>query len=116
MKLLIAGSRGIENFDISKYIPDNVDTIITGGAKSIDSLAEEFADKHKLSKIILRPQYKIYGKAAPLKRNEEMVLMADKILIVWDGKSKGTQYTINYAKKHNKDLTILKVKNELSEI
>ena len=69
--------------------------ILSGGAKGIDTLAEEFADKTRLSKIILRPKYKIYGKGAPIKRNEELVKMADKILVVWDGKSKGTDYTRN---------------------
>lgn len=102
MKLLIAGSRQINNFDFSKYISDDVDTILSGGAKGIDSLAELFADKHRLSKIILRPRYDLYGKSAPLKRNEELVQMADKILIIWDGSSRGTKYTINYAKNSTK--------------
>ena len=66
MKLLIAGSRKIEDFDISKYVTNEVDVILSGGAKGIDTIAEEFADKNKLSKIILRPKYNIYGKAAPL--------------------------------------------------
>ena len=91
MKLLIAGSRGIENFDLSKYIEKDIDTILSGGAKGIDTLAEEYADKMRLSKIILRPRYDLYGKAAPIKRNEELVNMADKILIIWDGASKGTK-------------------------
>ena len=109
MKLLIAGSRQIKNFDISLYIPEDVDTILSGGAKGIDSLAEEFADKNRLSKIILRPRYDLYGKAAPLKRNEVLINMADKVLVFWDGKSRGTKYTINYAKKINKDVTVILV-------
>ena len=39
----------------------------------IRALAEEYADTRRLSKLILRPAYARYGKAAPLKRNEEMV-------------------------------------------
>lgn len=107
MKLLIVGSRGIDTFDISKYVPPDIDTVISGGAKGVDLIAEKFADAHRLSKIILRPKYSLYGKAAPLKRNEEMVKMADKVLVIWDGKSKGTEYTINYAKQLNKDLNIV---------
>ena len=107
MRLLIAGSRQINDFDFTEYISDDVDTILSGGAKGIDTLAEAFADKHRFSKIILRPQYKTYGKAAPLKRNEDLIKMADKILVIWDGNSKGTKYTINYAKKLNKDLQII---------
>ena len=66
-----------------------------------------FADKNKISKLIIYPDYKKYGKFAPLKRNEKMVELADTVIIVWDGKSKGTKYTIEYAKKRNKKITLL---------
>lgn len=110
MKLLIAGSRSIKEFDLSPYISDEVHTIISGGAVGIDTLAEDFADKHNLEKIIIKPNYEMYGKAAPIKRNEEMVKLADKVLVIWDGKSKGTNSTINFAKKHSKPLEIVAVK------
>ena len=109
MKLLIAGSRGVKEFDLSSYVGKDVDTILSGGAKGIDALAEEYADKYRLSKIILRPRYDLYGKSAPLKRNEELVDLADKVLVVWDKKSKGTRHTIDYAKKKNKELEIVLV-------
>ena len=109
MKLLIAGSRSIKNFDLSPYISQEVDTVITGGANGIDRLAEEYADLHRLSKVILRPRYDLYGKAAPLKRNQEMVLPADAVLIVWDGHSKGAAHTLRFAEKHGKPLTLLRL-------
>ena len=108
MKLLIVGSRSITDFDLSPYISADVDTIISGGAGGIDSLAEQYADLHRLSKYILRPRYDLYGRAAPLKRNEQMVDMADAVLIIWDGRSKGTQYTLKYANKINKPITLVK--------
>ena len=82
MKLLIAGSRSIQDYDLAPYIPHAVDTIISGGAQGIDSLAEAYADEHKLSKYIIRPQYARYGRAAPIKRNQEMVDMADAVLVI----------------------------------
>ena len=109
MKLLIAGSRKITNFDLSVCIPKGVDLIIAGGASGVDTLAEQYADKHKLSKLILRPKYSRYGKAAPLKRNEEMISIADEILVIWDGKSKGTSYTIEYANKLGKKINVILV-------
>ena len=39
----------------------------------VDTLAEQYADKNRLSKYIMRPRYDLYGRAAPLKRNEEMI-------------------------------------------
>ena len=109
MKLMIAGSRSITDFDISSHIPDNVDTIISGGAKGIDTLAEQYAIAHKLSRYIILPNYNLYGKAAPIKRNQEMVDISDVILVIWDGQSKGTLSTINYAKKQQKQLILITV-------
>ncbi len=108
MNLLIVGSRSIKEFDLSPYIPEGVDSIISGGSGGIDSLAEQYADLHHLSKHIIRPRYERYGRAAPLKRNEIMVDMADAVLVVWDGRSKGTGYTLNYAQKKNKPITLVK--------
>ena len=104
MKIMVAGSRSITEFDLSEYIPENAELIISGGASGIDTLAEKFADKHRISKLVIYPNYKLYGKAAPLKRNEIMVDLADEILIIWDGKSRGTKYTAEYAKKKNKNV------------
>ena len=114
MKLLVAGSRSINEYNLEKYIPDETTMIITGGADGIDSLAEKFADKKRISKLILRPQYDVYGRAAPLKRNEKLVDICDTALIIWDGHSKGTKYTINYAKKIGKEV-ILITENMISQ-
>ena len=109
MKLLIAGSRSITDFDLFPYISANVGTIIAGGASGIDQLAEQYADQHKLSKYIIRPRYERFGRAAPLKRNEQMVDMADAVLIVWDGVSKGTKYTVDQARKKQKPLVLIEL-------
>lgn len=107
MRLLIVGSRSITDFELSKHIPENVDMIITGGANGVDTLAERYADEHRISKLILRPQYHIYKQGAPLKRNDKMVDMADYVLVIWDGVSKGTKHTIEYAKKNNKEMSVI---------
>lgn len=107
MKLLVVGSRGINEYDLEKHIPNGTTMIITGGANGIDTLAEKYADKKRLSKLVLRPQYDLYGRAAPLKRNEKMVDLCDMALIVWDGYSKGTKYTLNYAEKTGKKVILI---------
>ena len=107
MKLLVVGSRSITEFDLSPYITAEVETIISGGAGGVDTLAEKYADQHRLSKYIMRPRYDIYGRGAPLKRNEQMVDLADAVLIIWDGQSKGTNYTLKYAQKKNKKVLLV---------
>ncbi len=109
MKILIAGSRSITDFDLTPLIPSDATVIVCGGANGVDRLAEEYADRHRISKIVLQPQYEKYGRAAPLKRNEDMVNTCDMILVLWDGVSKGSQYTIEYAKKLGKPLRVIMV-------
>lgn len=107
MKLLIAGSRGITDFDLSAHVPKDTTLIISGGARGVDSLAEEYADSHGISKLVLRPRYELYGRAAPLHRNREMVELADAVIVIWDGKSRGARFTAEYAKKCKKPLTFI---------
>ena len=107
MKLAIVGSRDIKYIFIAEYLPTDVTEIVSGGAKGVDTLAENYADKHKISKLILRPQYNKYKKGAPLKRNEKMIELADRVLVIYDGKSNGTKYTIDYAKKLNKQVNVI---------
>ena len=107
MKLLIAGSRSIKEYDLGKYVPEETTLIIAGGAEGIDNLAERYADKKHISKLILRPEYKLYGRYAPLKRNEKMIELCDMALIIWDGHSKGTEYTVKYAKKIGKNVILI---------
>ena len=107
MKLLVAGSRSIEKFDLEKYVPNDTELIISGGANGIDRIAEEYADRKRISKLIIRPRYEIYGRGAPIKRNEQMVDVADAVLVVWDGESRGTKYTVEYAKRQNKKIILV---------
>ena len=107
MKLLVIGSRSIIDFDISAHIPEGVDLIISGGAVGIDTLAEQYADAHGIEKLIIRPQYERFGKAAPIRRNEEMVCLCDEMLAIWDGESRGTRYTLDYARKKDKKIILV---------
>lgn len=109
MKTAIIGSRNL-NVDISKYIPEETTIIISGGAKGIDTLASEYAYINNIPIIIFKPEYSKYGKFAPLARNKLIVEEADFIVAIWDGQSRGTLFTINYAKKLGKPIKIYTIK------
>ena len=68
MKLLIAGSRGITEYDLAPHIPADTDLIISGGAKGVDTIAEQYADSKRISKLILRPRYDLYRRAYQTER------------------------------------------------
>lgn len=64
MKIAIIGSRSLD-IDISPIVPPDATEIITGGAAGVDTAAERYADIHKISKSIIRPDYKHFGRIAP---------------------------------------------------
>ena len=98
--VLICGSRSIKNLQISRYIrSSSCGAIVSGGAVGVDTIADSWAKANNLETIVYKPNYKVYGKRAPLVRDEEMVEFADVVIAFWNGKSKGTLYTVNYAKK-----------------
>ena len=107
MKLAIIGSRKITNIEIEKYIPNEVDEIVSGGAKGVDSLAKDFAEKNGIKLTEFLPQYERYGRGAPIKRNQEIAKYADQALAFWDGQSKGTEYSINFFKKLGKQVIVV---------
>ena len=110
MKIAIVGSRKILVSHLENYILDG-DEIVSGGALGVDSCAAQYAKKNGLTLTVFLPNYERYGRAAPIKRNKEIVDYADKIIAFWDGKSKGTLSVIQYAEKIKKPCEIVIVNN-----
>lgn len=111
MKVAIVGSRKASDELLMRcweYVESlSLDTIIiSGGAVGIDEQAENCAFVRGMKTIILKPDWKQYGKAAGMIRNQHIVDMADEIAAFWDGKSKGTQNTIQRAQRAGKKVTI----------
>ena len=107
MKLAIVGSRNLDQIKIDKYVPTDVTEIVSGGAKGVDTLAKEYALKSNIRYTEFPPKYSLYGKAAPIKRNEEIAQYADEALVFWNGKSKGTAQAIRFFEKLNKRVTVI---------
>lgn len=107
MKLAIIGSRSlfVENFD--DYIPCTVTEIVSGGAKGIDHQAAEYAKRNHIPLTEFLPDYARYRRGAPIKRNEQIAQYADEALAFWDGRSKGTFYTIKLFQKLGKNVTAI---------
>lgn len=108
MKVAIVGSRELilNTSDIKFYLPAAATEIVSGGAKGVDTLAKNFAIENNYKYIEFLPDYEKYGKAAPLRRNDEIIDYADIVLALWDGKSKGTKYVIDKCKKIGKSIIV----------
>ena len=106
MRVAVIGSRGLQLYDLGKYLPDEVTEIISGGARGVDTSAREYALKCGLKLTEYLPEYNKYGRSAPLKRNITIIENADLVLAFWDGSSRGTKFVIDNCKKRNIPLKI----------
>lgn len=118
MKLIIAGSRTISG--LSKYFfrdtlnilgidfrnPDNITEIVSGCANGVDKNGEHFASSYHIP-IKRFPYLSEHGKAGGPIRNKQMADYADALLLIWDGKSKGSA---------NMKATMLKLNKPVYEV
>ena len=108
MKFAVVGSRNITDYELVKSIllQYNITHIVSGGAKGIDILSEQYADENNLPKTIFKPEYDKYGKAAPFIRNKQIIDEAECVIAIWDGKSTGTKHSIGICQKQHKPLYV----------
>ncbi len=101
MKVAVVGSRNLTINNLGDYLPKDTTEIVSGGARGIDRCARMYANTHSIKLTEFLPQYEIYGRSAPLKRNLQIIGYADMVLAFWDGKSNGTRFVIENCKKEN---------------
>lgn len=117
MRLIIAGSRDITDYDLivekldvilSAYMPDEV---VSGGARGVDSLGEQWAIAHQIPIKRFPADWRQYGKSAGYKRNVEMAAYATHLVAFWNGQSRGTKHMIDIA--HERNLRVRIVRTDL---
>ena len=106
MRIAVVGSRSIMNAEIEAYL-EECDEIVSGGACGVDRCAAEYAQKNGIKLTEFLPEYSRYGRAAPIVRNKKIVDYSDKILVIWDGTSRGTLSVVRYAEKIGKPCRIV---------
>lgn len=115
MKIAIIGSRTFKDFEllsrtVKLYCKANnilLKTIVSGGAKGADTLAERFAKENSLEMKIFHPEWELLGRNACSARNTQIVKFADIVFAFWDGKSPGTKDSITKAEKLGKEVIII---------
>lgn len=110
MKIAIVGSRDFKDkAKVVEYVTslDKDDWIISGGARGVDRWAEETAKLLNMRFTIYHADWDTYGKRAGFLRNIDIVKQCDRLVAFWDGKSKGTEHSINLAKTAGKPVEII---------
>ena len=113
MKIAVIGSRNISLSmdEIQRYIPEYADELVSGGAKGIDTSVKLFAINKGIKLTEFLPKYDKYKRAAPLRRNIEIIDYSDEVIALWDGHSRGTEYVINQCEKRNKPISVFIIEN-----
>lgn len=117
MRVIVAGSRGITDAQkVALAIEEsgfNPSAIISGTARGVDQLGEDWAAQHNIPVERFPADWKQYGRAAGHIRNEVMAQNAEALVALWDGVSKGTKNMIALAKKYKLKVYILMVEPEI---
>ena len=104
-RMIVAGSRDFQDYalmcshldKITAGIPGRIE-LISGHAPGADSLGERYAREHKMKVRVFPARWVLYGKAAGVIRNQEMVDFARKkeaiAVFFWNGTSRGTRDAI----------------------
>lgn len=131
MIVAIIGSRSFKNNDKNYSIlkthleGEDITCIVSGGAEGADSLANRYAIDKKITIKIFLPNWeyikhpearvklnqwgKLYDSNAGFRRNTDIINAAEKVIIFWDGYSKGTLDSMKKAKILNKKIKLIKV-------
>lgn len=109
MKLIIAGSRTLEldggalsmALGLAQTVTGKMAThVFTGDASGVDAAARKafktsrptVVDGHQRTRVlrVFKADWETHGKAAGPIRNAEMAEAGDALLLIWDGKSRGS--------------------------
>lgn len=121
MKLCIIGSRSIDKAEvvfpaIDRFIKEHGTgtlTFLLGSAKGVDPLAKKYAEARGIDVVEFLPYHLLdtsteFDSKHFFIRTKQMIDNADRVLALWDTKSKGTQYGIRYSQKKNLPVMVVK--------
>jgi len=117
IKLAIVGGRDYTDYEnFKKIVKEYCDEIgqlpnfiVSGGAKGVDTMAEQFAKENNIQTIIFKPDWKTLGRKAGIMRNTDIIEASTHVLALPTSKSIGTYDSINKAKQMDKILKVIKV-------
>ena len=111
IKIGVIGSRSFNDYELLKRVLDEylgkVWVVVSGGAKGADSLGEKWANENNIKTCIYKPDWDTHGKGAGMIRNKDIVEDSDIIIAFWNSLSRGTEHSINLAKKMDKEVRIV---------
>jgi predicted Rossmann fold nucleotide-binding protein DprA/Smf involved in DNA uptake len=122
MRVCIIGSRSLDKAEvvvpiIDKFFKEHTtkpQVIVSGGAKGVDHFSQWYAEHNGFDFIQILPYHLLdttteFNSKYFFIRTKQMISNADKVLAIWDTKSKGTEYGIKLAQKLDIPVMVVKV-------
>ena len=99
MKVIIAGTRGINDYKLVTQAVERsgykITEVVCGQAVGVDTLGEQWARMNDVPLKMMPADWGQFGNKAGPMRNRQMSLYADAAIIIWDGESRGTRNMID---------------------
>jgi len=88
-------------------------TVLGGSSPGADQVVIDWCKRDTVDYVVFKPYFMVDQQATRdprhfFMRSKQIVDNSDHLLFFWDGKSKGTGWAINYAKKKGKPMSIFK--------
>lgn len=129
MKIAVTGSRSIQDADtVFMHLDKTIDwlvkegwidaeepvSIVSGGAKGVDTLAKMYADINDYDFFLYKPYHLVdnrteYDPKYFFARNKQIVDNADYIVVFWDGESHGTAHVLKLCNKSKKPYQLIRM-------
>ncbi len=108
MKVIIAGSRDLNNYGlVVEHIVKShfkITEIVCGMCRGPDLLGKKYAEENNIPVKEFPADWENLGNSAGPTRNKAMAEYADALILVWDGKSKGSFNMLNEAAKNKLEI------------
>lgn len=103
MKVIIAGSRHITDYEALKTLVENtgwdIEEVVSGGCRGVDVMGEQWAEECGIPVRTFAADWARYGREAGELRNREMASYADGLILLWDAKSPGASCMLRESAK-----------------
>ena len=113
-KVVVCGSRDFQNYALLRETLNALKTpigeIVCGEARGADTLGKAYAQEYKVPVKSFPANWTMYGAQAGFIRNCDMAEYADMCVAFWDGTSPGTKHMIDYMKKLEKEVLLIRYK------
>lgn len=111
MRLAVIGSRNWQDDRLVAAVLDTyvgrVKCVVSGGADGPDKMGVRWARRQGIDTKVFEPDHK-NRKHAFHHRNRLIAEDCDELIAFWDGRSSGTRYTIDYARRLGKPVRIVR--------